>query len=222
MRKLLLFLAAAALTSTMAFAQSSGSFNYNSDLTTCEDVNGVLNGGTTGGMGSLSTSLKVSSGNGVAILVRPSAVTGLLTDVAVKGNQGGGVQTATAQASIQFQVTVTPQGNNAVPTVTPSAPVTYDDRFLGITTNLFDLLSECTVANPCTFEIDMTTLSAHSFDYVVTGLSAGNYTITVNWTITTNGSQSNTVPTPALGCVGPLMLTATQVKIFTQSGGIQM
>jgi hypothetical protein len=59
--------------------------------------------------------------------------------------------------------------------VIPSAPVTYDDRFLQISTNLFNTLANCTDLAPCAFDVNQTTLSAHSYDYVITGLSSGNY-----------------------------------------------
>src|SRR5579871_2140225 len=102
-----------------AFAQSSGNsnFTYSGDGTACVDAAGALTGG---GVNALNTTLKVSSGSGIAIDVRPSAVTGLLTDVTVKGSGGGGTQTSSAQASVTAQVTVTPLSGQAAPTVTPS------------------------------------------------------------------------------------------------------
>ena len=83
--KRIIVLAAAMLcTAAGAFAQSSGNtnFSYSGDGTACVDAAGALNGG---GVSVLKTALKVSSGNGVAIVVRPSAVTGLLTNVTLKG-----------------------------------------------------------------------------------------------------------------------------------------
>lgn len=198
----------------VALAQSSGNFNFASNTTACTDVGGLLGTGIT--TTSLSTTLHVSSGNGNALVVRPSAVTGLLTNLSLSGFAGGGSKNATAQASITFQVTVTPLSGQAPPTVTPSAPVTYDDRFVQITTNLFNQITECTVLSPCTFDFNETTLSAHSFDYVVTGLSSGNYGITVTWTPSTTA----VAPNSAAACVGPVILTATQTKIFNQSTGI--
>jgi len=65
--------------------------------------------------------------------------------------------------------------------------VTYTSALVTLTT-LFDRITECTVADPCFFSFDETTLSAHSFDYVVTGLSSGNYGITVTWTPSTTAT----------------------------------
>src|SRR5438445_13870027 len=105
-----------------AFAQSSGSFNFNSDTTACTDIGGLLGGGTS--HTSLKTTMKVSSGNGVALVVRPSAVTGLLTDTSISGKQGGGTVTGSAQAAVAFSVAVTPLTGQAPPNVTLNAPVT--------------------------------------------------------------------------------------------------
>jgi hypothetical protein len=199
---------------TAALAQSNGSFNFASDTTSCTDIGGLLGTGipTT----SITTTMKVSSGNGVALVVRPSAVTGLLTNLSLGGFAGGGTKSGSAQASIAFAVTVTPLSGQAAPTVTPGDPVTYDDRFVQISTNLFNAIAGCTIAVPCFFNFNETTLSAHSFDFVVTGLSSGNYGITVTWTPSTTAAAPNV----AKACVGPVVLTATQTKIFTQSTGI--
>lgn len=215
-RKRLVVLAAAVLWSAAgASAQSSGNtnFSYSGDGTACVDAAGALNGG---GVSVLKTALKVSSGNGVAIVVRPSAVTGLLTNVTLKGSQGGGTQTGSAQASVTASVKVTALSGQPAPSVTPSVPVTYDDRFLQISTNLFNVLSACTVDVPCFFTINETTLSAHSFDFLVQNLQSGNYGIEVDFA--TNGSI--TTGGTALECVGPVIITATQVKMFQQSTGI--
>src|SRR5207245_5156032 len=127
----------AALGTSPAFAQSSGSFNFNYDETACTDIGGQLGGGTEHTL--LKTTMKVSSGNGVALVIRPSAVTGLLTNVSLSGKFGDAITTGLAQASIQFSVTVTPLSGQAAPRVIPGAPVTYDDRFTQISTNLFGL-----------------------------------------------------------------------------------
>src|SRR5437016_13542835 len=87
-----------------AFAQSSGSFNFNADTTACTDIGGLLGGGTS--VTSLKTTMKVSSGNGVALVIRPSAVTGLLTNVSLSGKQGGGTVIGSAQAAVTFSVAV--------------------------------------------------------------------------------------------------------------------
>lgn len=205
----------------IALGQSSGSFNYNGDYQACTDIGGLLGGGTT--RTALSTTLKVSSGNGNVLIVRPSAVVGLLTDVSLqsKNQQSSGWTTSSSQAYVNFAVSVTPLSGQPVPTVTPSAPVTYSDRYIQISTNLFSVLSACTTptnvgTTNCQFDLNETTLSSHSFDWVVSNLQSGNYQLTVTWTPTTLA----TAPAQALACVGPVVITAEQAKIFNQSTSI--
>ncbi len=211
MRKVLYLLAMTLVISAVALAQSSGSFNFNSVNTYCTDTGGLLGDGTT--QTALTTTMKVSSGNGVALVIRPSAVVGLLTNLSLTKTG-----LASSQAGVNFQVTVTPLSGQAAPTVTPDKAVTYDDRYISINTNLFDAISaQCDLlVGGCYFDFNETTLSAHSFDWVVTNLSAGNYQITVTWTPYTTATAPNNAET----CVGPVVLTAQQTKIFTQSTGI--
>jgi hypothetical protein len=214
MKKLITMLALLALTSTIAFAQSSGSFNYNSALTACTDTSGLLGTGVT--VPALKTTLKVSSGNGNVLVIRPSAVVGLLTDVTVNSKNSS----SSAQAGVNFSVKVTPLSGQAAPTVTPNIPVTYEDRYLQISTNLFQAIAAaCTTLDPtngCFFTFNQTTLSAHSFDWVISDLSAGNYGIEVDWAPYTTANAPNVAQT----CVGPVVLTAEQAKMFNQNTGI--
>lgn len=211
MKRILSLLAITAFVSTLTLAQSSGSFNFQSDTTSCTDTSGLLGTGST--QTALKTTMKVSSGSGVALVIRPSAVVGLLTNVSL--NKTG---LAASQAGVNFQVTVTPLSGQGDPTVTPTLPVTYDDRYVSISTNLFDAIStQClALSGGCYFNFNETTLSAHSFDWVVTNLSSGNYGITVTWT----PYSTATAPNSAQTCVGPIVLTAEQTKIFNQNTGI--
>lgn len=211
MKKMFCILALTVLASSLVFAQSSGSFNFTSDTTACTDTGGLLGSGSP--QTALKTTMKVSSGNGVALVIRPSAVVGLLTNLSL--NKTG---LASSQAGVNFQVTVTPLSGQPAPTVTPGLPVTYDDRYVSISTNLFDAIAtQCAaITGGCYFDFNQTTLSAHSFDWVVTNLSSGNYGITVTWTPYTTATAPNTAQT----CVGPIVLTAEQTKIFNQSTGI--
>ncbi len=134
MKRILFLLAVTLLATTVVVAQSSGNFNFKSDTTSCTDTSGLLGTGST--QTALKTTIKVSSGSGVALVVRPSAVVGLLTTVSLTKT---GV--ASSQAGVNFQVTVTPLSGQTAPTVTPNMPVTYDDRYVSISTNLFDAIS---------------------------------------------------------------------------------
>ena len=202
------------LTATMALGQSGGSFNFSAAQTACTDTSGLLGTGVT--VPTLKTTMKVSSGSGNVLIIRPSAVVGLLTDVTVNSKNN----TGSSQAGVNFTVTVTPLSGQAAPTVTPNIPITYEDRYIQISTNLFQAIAAaCTTLDPvngCYFNFNQTTLSAHSFDWVVSGLSSGEYGIEVDWSPYTSAAAPNTAQT----CVGPVVFTAEQAKIFNQSTGI--
>jgi hypothetical protein len=214
MKTITTVLAVLALATTMAFAQSSGSFNYNIAQTACTDTSGLL--GTGVSVPALKTTMKVSSGNGNVLLIRPSAVVGLLTDVTVNSKNS----TSSAQAGVNFMVNVTPLSGQAAPTVAPNFPVTYEDRYIQISTNLFQAIAAaCTTLDPlngCYFTFNQTTLSAHSFDWVISNLTSGDYGIEVDWSPYTSAAAPSTAQT----CVGPVVLTAEQAKIFNQNTGI--
>jgi hypothetical protein len=214
MKTFTILVASLALATTMAFAQSSGSFNYNIAQTACTDTSGLLGTGVT--IPALKTTMKVSSGAGNVLIIRPSAVVGLLTDVTVNSKNN----TGSAQAGVNFTVNVTSLSNQGPATVTPNFAVTYEDRYIQISTNLFQAIATaCTTLDPvngCYFTFNETTLSAHSFDWVVSNLTSGNYGIEVDWTPYSTAAAPNTAQT----CVGPVVLTAQQAKIFDQSTGI--
>jgi len=176
------------------FAQSSGDFSYSttgSDKTTgctmdsggnisggqqCQascsiDANGVSTCVPQSGncMGNAVVGIKTSSGAGNVFVVRPSAVIALLTDVTVNSNQKGnaaGVVSSFALAGVNFQVSVTGPGN---PQVLPSFPVTYDSRYIQISTNLFQTIStQCqaiTESLACVGPLNMTVQQNKVFNF---------------------------------------------------------
>jgi len=237
MKKLCLMLAVAVLTPVLASAQSSGSFSYattgNNFVGCTLSNNGVISGGNqcqsscalnslgvsvctpqSGEcMGTAVAGIKTNSGTGNLFVVRPSAVVGLLTDVTVSSKQGtsGGVSSS-ALAGVDFQVSVTGPGN---PTVIPSAPVTYDSRYIQISTNLFQALStQClAIDGGCFITFNESTVSAHSFDFFIKDLSTGVYTVTTSWKDTTAGTGISN----SLACVGPLNMSVQQNKVYSFS-----
>ena len=232
------------LFSGVAFAQSSGNFSY---ATTGENFVGCTlntNGNITGGfqcqqsctlnadgtsscttasgecMGNAVAGIKTSSGNGNVFVVRPSAVVGLLTDVTVSSNQKGatmGGVSSSALAGVDFTVSVTGPGS---PQVIPNTAVTYDSRYIQISTNLFQALAtQCTaITGGCFLSFNESTVSGHSFDWIVTNLSSGTYTVTTSWKDTLAGTGIS----QSLACVGPLNMTVQQNKIFqfNKPGGV--
>ena len=166
--------------------------------------------------GNFYAGIKTSSGNGNVFVIRPSMVIGLLTDVTLSSKQltTTGTVSSSALSGVDVTVTVGKEGGGTVNTI-PNFGVTYDARFVQISTNLFAGLSaNCTSAtNGCFISFAESTVSAHSFDWLVTNLSAGNYGITVNWASTVAG----TGVFESLTCVGPVNVTVQQNKIFSQN-----
>ncbi|HZC46851.1 MAG TPA: hypothetical protein VE243_10260, partial [Candidatus Acidoferrum sp.] len=175
--------------------------------------------GTATGMciGTTDVAIKTSSGTGNVFVVTPSAVIGLLTDVTVSSKQTAtlGVVSSSAFAGVDFSVSIpsAPKGSTALPT--PNFPVTYDSRFIQISTNLFQALStQCLAINGgCFITFNESTVSAHSFDWVLGPLTSGNYDIHAQWT----SSLADSGIASSMTCVGPVNLTVQQNKIFKAS-----
>src|SRR5215469_13018257 len=244
MKRLLLPLLLVMMTPALLSAQSSGNFSY---ATTGDNFVGCTlseSGSISGGyqcqssctidangnstctpqsgqcMGNAVAGIKTSSGNGNVFVVRPSAVIGLLTDVTVSSKQSGssaGTVSSSALAGVNFQVSVTGPGS---PQVIPSDWVTYDSRYIQISTNLFQALStQCmAITGGCFLSFNESTVSAHSFDWIVENLQSGTYTVTTSWKDSLAGSGIS----QSLACVGPLNMTVQQNKIFHQNtpGGV--
>jgi hypothetical protein len=174
-------------------------------------------------IGTINAGIKTSSGAGNVFVIRPSAVIGLLTDVSLQKNSSIDVGTSTAYAGVDFSVDVNPLSGQAAPTVTPNFDVTYAARFVEISSNLFDVLgSTCTTvgtnslggtvtAQGCYITFDESTVSAHSFDWIASNLSSGDYGVAANWT----ASLGNSGISESLTCVGPVNLTVEQNKVFS-------
>lgn len=187
-------------------------------------------------VGSVKAAIKVSSGNGNVLVVRPSAVIGLLTNVSLQKSSTVSIGTSSAYAGVDVGVHVNGLGSGQsgqaalpAPCVTPGFDVTYDARFIQISSNMFDMMGTlCTGTDPvtlqplsCYFNFAESTVSAHSFDWIVgapqaagatscSALQSGAYAITANWT----PSLGNTGLSQALTCVGPVNLTVQQNKLF--------
>lgn len=229
MRKTLWMFAIVALTATFAAAQSSGNFTYSSTGNTvnCQlnNGNGAISGGftchssCTAGvcapqsgtcLGSFSAGIKTNSGAGNVFDIRPSMVIGLLTDVSIDKE----FQTSSSFAGVNVGVDISgPSGVNLV----PNFPVTYDARWIQISSNLFNALTQSCVSTSttpgagCFISFSESTVSAHSFDWLASNLSSGNYTVSMNWWATTGGTGNS----QSLTCVGPVNVTVQQNKVFS-------
>lgn len=191
----IVFACLAATWASSALAQSSGNFSASVLGTQC--TTSQLASSTSGSLPPVT--VKVSSGSGVALLVTPSLVDGLF---------GENKNASSTNVGVQVNLTVTPLSGQAPPTVSPTGPVVYDQRIITISGSLFNQLANCTDASPC-LDFQETTFSAHSFNFIVTGLSSGSYQLVLSYGNTPNASSN------VESCVGPGTLTVQQVKNFS-------
>jgi hypothetical protein len=174
--------------------------------------------------------------------IRPSLVTGLFTDTKIN------TSISTASADVGIQVCVKVDGSDAG--ILPAPCVIYDQRFQQISSQLFSQLSQCqlvtstactttadcptgdtcnnptggsgtgvcTAPNPlCNFDLILSTLSAHSFDFVVPVGIGKPHVVTTSWSTVGSGTVGNA---QVASCVGPGIVTVTQVKTFNNSGSL--
>lgn len=222
MRKLFtmtIILAVTVLITPLAFAQSSGNFSASIATTQCEvnNVTGALTGGLEDTL--LETTIKTPGSSSTALLIRPSLVTGLFTKTKVDVNNTA----ATAVAGVQVRVLIDgkvvapgePVGEEAGP---DDGWIYFDKRFQKLETNIFNVLSDCDpteAVENCFIDLILSTLSAHSFDFVVGNVGVGEHTLTVEWRLEPSAATANEA-----ACVGPGVLTVQQVKTFSTGGGI--
>src|SRR6266403_1598817 len=225
-----------------AFAQSNGNFSASGSSAACAiGGGGVLSGGIT--TSSFTANISTSNGSGTTLDIRPSLVTGLFTDTKINAS----VSTASADVGIQVCVKVDGSDAGILPapcvtyderfqqissqlfsqlaacqlvTSTTSCTVNSDCAALGATYTCNNPTGAsgagiCVVPNLlCNFELILSTLSAHSFDFIVPVGIGKPHTIVTSWK-TTGSPNSN-----AISCVGPGIVTVTQVKTFNNSGSL--
>ncbi len=228
-----------------AYAQSSGNFSATGTSAACQiGDGGVLSSGT--GLTSFTANISTSNGNGVTLDIRPDLVTGLFTDtkidttvstssadigiqvcVTVDGS-GAGVYPASCVTYDQRFQQISSQlfsqlAACALVTSATACTATSDCAALGpnyICNNPTGLTGAglCVVPNPlCNFDLILSTLSAHSFDFVAPVDNKKPHVVAASWKIIGAGVKG-------LGgvasCVGPGILTVTQTKVFNNSGSL--
>jgi hypothetical protein len=206
---------------TLAFAQSSGNFSASVNTTKCliDNTDGSLQGGIVST--ALDTTIKTPNSSQTALLIRPSLVSGLFTRTKVDET----TTTSTAFAGLQVRVLLdgkvaapgTPVGAVAGPN---DGWVYFNKRWQQINQNFLGLIETCatnTTVN-CSLELILSTLSMNSGDFVVGNVGGGVHTVKVEWRF----EDSDATGGNAAACVGPATMTVTQVKTFSQSGGIEI
>ncbi len=248
MKKLVSVLAAtvmfAGFGSVLAFAQSSGNFSATGTSASCTiGTGGVLSGGTV--LTSFTANISTGSGNGTTLIIRPSLVTGLFTQTKIDTS----VSSASADRGIEVCVTVDGSGDGVFPTscvvydqrfqqissqlfsqlaecnlvVVGSTCTTSADCPTGDSCNNptgGTLTGVCTAPNPlCNFDLILSTLSAHSFDFVAPVDNKKPHVIAASWK-TIGLPANNNGNSSVASCVGPGILTVTQTKVFNNSGSL--
>ncbi len=241
MKKTLLLMAVGAIASTLAFGQASGSFNAAGTNAACAiGAGGHFNGGV-GDLSVLTTTVQTSNGQGVTLLIRPSLVTGLFTDTKIQttvptASADVGIQvcvtidgsgTAVKPASCivydeRFQQITSnlfsqlSECTMAPTTTTCTADADCASLGTGFTCSIPAGAASgvCVGPNPlCDFDLVLSTLSAHSYDFVAQ-VPNGPHTIRASWSTIGEGVNPNHTES----CVGPGVLTVTQTKVFQQNG----
>ncbi len=204
----------------VAFAESSGNFAAKINTTKCviDNTDGSLDGGIGGTL--LETTIRTPNSQFTALVIRPSLVTGLYTKTRVTDT----VTSDTAWAGLKVRVLIdgkvvapgTPVGAEAGP---DDGWVYYDKRWQQINQNFLSIikdLAELPVQDELYLELILSTLSAHSIDFVVGDVGGGDHTLKVEWAF----EDSDDAAANAAACVGPAVLTVQQVKTFSTGGGI--
>jgi hypothetical protein len=239
---------ALATASSTARAQSSGNFSANGTNASCAiGAGGTFSGGVTGNK-ILGANISTSSGSGTTLDIRPSLVTGLFTQtkidtsvpsasadigievcVTVDGSGAGVLPKSCVVYDQRFQQISSQlfsQISECFTTVTPTAcTVDTDCAFLGagfICNNPTGAAGagKCVSGpNPlCNFDLILSTLSAHSFDFVISVDNKKPHVVEAAWKVIGAGASSGN--SSVLSCVGPGMLTVTQTKVFNNSGSL--
>ncbi len=224
------------LTATSAFATSTGSMTFNAGPASCTAtpaiwdstigawVGSTLNGGY--GPMTVNSTVQVPNSN-TGLLITPSLDTGLFTSTKINTNTNN----ATADVGIMVCVNVTDSNGKAMP-VMPTNCIVYDQRIQQISSQLFSQLSQCNTTTACTsnaqcpnsnyscvggycqnnlcdFSLLLTTLSAHSYNFVAP-VPVGTYNVATSWYPI--GQNQSTTGGTTNWCVGPFNVTVQQVN----------
>lgn len=226
----------------VAAATSSGSFTASVDNTACtiSGTDGILSAPLTGEVYlTPTTGLQVRVPTNTDVVISPSLVTGLYTDLKVGNTSTSSLQNVglfvqvivepavplNGGAAVSIAPNTTATGGTgqsslcALPTDAPTGSATscviYDQRFIQVTAGFLSGLSTCTSTDNC-FELTESTLSAHDFNWYVNLPTSGAYNVIVKTNLMDTGSTNSTNGSVA-ACAGPGTVTVTQVNNFNQN-----
>jgi hypothetical protein len=249
MKNLASVFATALLGSVVAFGQSSGNFSATGTSASCViGAGGILSGGTE--LAEFTANISTGSGNGTTLNIRPSVVTGLFAKtkidtsvpsasadiglevcVKVDGSDVGVYPKSCVVYDQRFQQISSDLFSQLTActliTTTTTCTADIDCAPLGATytcNNPAGGTGVCVAptANPlCNFELILSTLSAHSFDFVVPVDNKKPHSVSASWKIIgLPGNNTGGTSSSVASCVGPGILTVTQTKVFNNSGSL--
>ena len=178
-----LVVAASTMGLRTGWSQSSGNFTATISTTQCTinttpgTTGGALNPGTATPVMMLDTYIQTPNSKFTTLLITPSLVTGLFNntqvsqDMPISGN------------SAAVKVFVTLDGKAVAPDTGGYSPigVIYDQRFQQLSAPFFGEITECAMNNNCSLDLVLSTLGAHSFNYVAPNVAGGNHHLQVSW-----------------------------------------
>lgn len=237
-----------------ALAASSGNFTATVDDLNCtiNSANGSFNGtgessmsaGHTFEIGTDHMTINISNGNGTALVITPSLVTGLFTDNQITSKSA----TSTQDVGIQVQVNVTGPGPISIApmttgdagnntdngaTCTPPAGgvascVIYDQRFVQVSSSVFQNISGCSTTFVTsvsgTTTVTLSSILATCFQMIQSTLSAHAFNFYVQapggaYNVDVDAQlfvgNGNTNNGSIAACAGPGTVTVQQVKNFS-------
>ena len=219
---------------TAACVAKPATFNSN----TGDFEGATLEGGTE--LMTFTTSIQTPSGKGTTLLIRPSLDTGLFTATKLSTTVNNATADVGIMVCVYVDPTLDSKGKvtDSGVKVYPTNCVVYDQRIQQVSNTLFGNLATCVPATctdnnvcedlgqgtcysgvctgpvpNCNFEMLLTTLAAHSFDFVVPNMKNGDHNVVMQWAEI--GTTNNTLGGSTLACVGPVTLTVQQVKNFS-------
>jgi len=118
-----------------------------------------------------------------------------------------------------YNPSATPGGGTCIGVPTATVCATTADCALASLQNDICAAGVCapTATASCNFDLILSTLSAHSFDFVVQVDNKKKHTIDVTWA---PGGQAAVGSASTAWCVGPGIVTVTQEKLFNNSGAL--
>lgn len=215
----------AVLGGTVARAQSSGNFTATVQTTQCtmNTVAGVPDAGRLNDpnpVNVLTSTIKTPNSKFTTLLIRPSLVTGLFTNTGADANEYSGNSAA-------VKVYVTLDGQPVAPATSTTPGIIYDQRFQQLSLADATAMATCAMNNDCDVDAVMSTLAAHSFDFVAPNVGGGDHQLRVEWKFECTNNAGLIVPctqtytaNTAGACAGPGSVTVTQVKNFSQNAPI--